>query len=162
MKKKSELAFDRYISSYDFSIDPIRYKYYHSYRVQELMGILSDRLNLSRKEKQIAMLIGLLHDIGRFEQVKLYGVCSDISTNVDHADQSVIYLFDEGHIRDFIRDKKYDSVIRDAIKNHNKYEIDKSICGKSLFFAQMKCVYFVLFLKNYCADRYFLCLILTV
>ena len=137
MKKKSELQFDLYISNYDFNIDPVRYKYYHSYKVQKLMGVLADRLNLSRKEKQIAKLIGLLHDIGRFEQAKLHNNCSDIISKFDHADQSVVYLFDEGHIRDFIRDKKYDSIIKDAIKYHNKYEIDESVKGKNLFFAKM-------------------------
>ena len=137
MRKKSELQFDLYVSSYDFGIDPVRYKHHHCFQVEKIMGILADRLKLSRKEKQIAMLIGLLHDIGRFEQAKLYNVCSDTIAKIDHADQSVVYLFDEGHIKDFIRDRKYDSIIRDAIKNHNKFEIDKSVKGKNLFFSKM-------------------------
>lgn len=137
MRKKSELQFELYASNYDFGINPVRYKYHHSFRVEKIMGILADKLKLSKKEKQIAMLIGLLHDIGRFEQARLYNVCSDKITKVDHADQSAIYLFDEGHIKDFIRDRKYDSIIKDAIKYHNKLEIDKSVTGNNLFFSKM-------------------------
>ena len=137
MKKKSELAFDNYISNYDKRIKPIRYKYYHSYQVEELMKKLALRLGLTKEEIKIAELIGLLHDIGRFEQIKKYGMVSDVKTGVDHADESCIYLFDKGHIRDFIETNKYDEIIKDAIRNHNKYEIDKKLTGKNLLFTKM-------------------------
>ena len=137
MKKKSELIFDKYISNYDKNEKQIRYKYHHSYRVEELMKELAIKLGLSKDEIKLAELIGLLHDIGRFEQIKKYGSCSDTLTGIDHADESCVYLFEEGHIRDFIEDSKYDDIIKDAIKNHNKFEIDKSIKGKNLLFTKM-------------------------
>ena len=137
MKKKSEIMFDKYTSNYDKSIIEIRLKYYHSYRVEKLMKELAIKLNLSKEEIRIAELIGLLHDIGRFEQVKKYGTCSDVKSGVDHGDQSCIYLFDEGHIRDYIDDDKYDSIIKDAIKYHNKLKIDDSVKDKNLLFAKM-------------------------
>lgn len=137
MKKKSEEMFDKYIENYDMNTKEIRYKYYHSYRVEKLMGTLSDSLNLNPKEKEIAELIGLLHDIGRFEQIKKYGRCSDVATKCDHADESCIYLFDENHIRDFIVENDYDEIIKDSVKNHNKFQIDKKVKGKNLFFAKM-------------------------
>ena len=137
MKKKSELAFDNYFSYYDKNEKQIRFKYYHSYRVEELMKELAIELKLSKEEIEIAQLIGLLHDIGRFEQIKKYGDCSDTLTGTDHADESCIYLFEEGHIRDFIEDNKYDEIIKDAIKNHNKLEIDKNLKGKNLLFTKM-------------------------
>ena len=137
MKKKSELAFDKYISNYDKSVKQIRFKYFHSYRVEKLMKKLAIALGLSKEEVKIAELIGLLHDIGRFEQIKKYGDCSDVKTGIDHADESCIYLFDNNHIRDFIEDDKYDSIIEDAIKYHNKIKIDDSIVGKNLLFSKM-------------------------
>ncbi len=137
MKKKSEIAFDKYVSSYDKEVAGIRYKYTHSYRVEKLMKELATRLNLSKEEIKIAELIGLLHDIGRFEQIRKHGVSSDSKTHVDHADESCIYLFESGHIRDYIDDNKYDDIIRDAIKNHNKYIIDNKLSGKSLLFTKM-------------------------
>ena len=137
MKTKLEKAFDDYVSNYDMNVKQIRFKYYHSYKVKELMKQLAEDLNLSKKEVEVAEVIGLLHDIGRFEQVRKYGECSDVKTGIDHADESCIYLFDEGHIKDFYDDKEYYDIIKNAIKNHNKYIIDKNLTGKSLFFTKM-------------------------
>lgn len=137
MKKKSEKMFDKYIENYDMNTKEIRFKYYHSYRVEKLMAVLADSLNLNSKEKKISELIGLLHDVGRFEQIKKYGKCSDVETNSDHADESVVYLFDKGHIRDFIEDNSYDNIIKVAIKNHNKYRVHELVKGKELNFANM-------------------------
>ncbi len=137
MKKKSELAFDKYVSDYDFNVPGIRYKYTHSYRVEKLMKRLATRLNLTEEEMKIAELIGLLHDIGRFEQIRKYGLSSDSKTHVDHADESCIYLFDSGHIRDYIDTNIYDEIIEDAIRNHNKYIIDANLKGDNLLFTKM-------------------------
>ncbi len=137
MKKKSELAFDRYLSNYDKRVKEIRFKYSHSYRVEKLMKKLAISLNLSKEEIKIAELIGLLHDIGRFEQIRKYGQSSDVKTGTDHADESCVFLFEEGHIRDFIDDNRYDKIIKDAIKNHNKIKIEENIKDKSLLFAKM-------------------------
>ncbi len=137
MKKKWEIAFDEYIKKYDMSINAIRLKYYHSIETEKLMETLARNLNLSDEEIEIAKFIGLLHDIGRFEQVKKYGKCSDVSTNTDHADESCIYLFEENHIRDFLDDSKYDNVIKNAIKWHNKLSIPDGLSDKELLFSKM-------------------------
>ena len=36
--------FDEYTSNYDMNDPEINYKYYHSYRVMDVMGILAKRL----------------------------------------------------------------------------------------------------------------------
>lgn len=129
--------FDEYVSNYDMSIKEIKLKYHHSYKVMELMKELSDKLNLSDEETRLAQVIGLLHDIGRFEQFREYNTFND-NKSEDHADESVIYLFDKGHIRDFIKEDKYDEIIKVAIKNHNKKYIDSDVKDeKQLFFAKM-------------------------
>ena len=137
MNKKWEKAFDEYTKKYDMSINTIRFKYKHSYEVEKLMRRLAQDLHLNDEEVQIAELIGLLHDIGRFEQIRKYGKCSDVKTNSDHADESCIYLFDEKHIRDFIDDDKYDSAIKNAIKWHNKLAIPNNLEENDLLFSKM-------------------------
>ncbi len=137
MQDKCEKMFDKYLESYDKSVKEIRFKYYHSYEVEKLMEKLANMLDLDSKEIEIAKVVGLLHDVGRFEQIRKYGKCSDVLTNTDHAHESVIYLFQSGHIRDFIDDSSYDKVIEDAIENHNKYAVDKKVKGKNLFFSKM-------------------------
>ena len=135
MLEKAIEKFKEYISNYDMSIMEISFKYHHSFAVMDLMGELAFRLDFDKEKLEIAKLIGLLHDIGRFEQFARYNTLSDSTT--DHADESVIYLFDEGHIRDFIEDDKYDEIIKTAIKYHNKLEIPNDLKGDNLLFTKM-------------------------
>ena len=137
MKTKYEKAFDDYVSNYDLNEKRIRYKYHHSYKVEELMEKLANSFNLTDEEIELAKVIGLLHDIGRFEQIRKYDSSSDIKSGIDHANESCVYLFDEGHIKDFYDKEENYKIIKDAIKNHNKYEIDENVTGKNLLFAKM-------------------------
>ncbi len=60
-------AFEKYVKNYDMKDPDILYKYKHSYRVMALSEYLADKLNLSQIDKDLAKIIGLYHDIGRFE-----------------------------------------------------------------------------------------------
>ena len=97
----------------------------HTYGVVELSEYIVKDLKLSDEDISLAMLIGLLHDIARFEQAKEYGDYRDYVT-LDHADLGVKILFEDGLIRKFVNDNKYDSIIMKAIKNHNKLCIDET------------------------------------
>lgn len=137
MYEYAKLAFERYMGNYDLTSDLINFKYKHTYKVVSLMAELAFRLNLNEQELELAQVIGLLHDIGRFEQIKIFNDLSDIKTNMDHADAACYYLFDEGHIRDFVVDDKYDNIIKKAIKNHNKYLIADDMTDEELLFLKM-------------------------
>lgn len=132
---KAIKSFNEYTDNYDKKVMQINMKYNHSFAVMRLMEELADRLDLDENDKIIAKLIGLLHDIGRFEQFKRYSSFSD--KNVDHADMSCIYLFDEGHIRDFIEEKDYDLIIESAIRYHNKMSIPDNLSDRELLFCKM-------------------------
>lgn len=133
--EKCRKAFDDYVSHFDKTEKGINLKYHHSYAVSELMAELAFRLELSDEDLILAKIIGLLHDIGRFEQLKKFHSFSD--SNVDHADESCNYLFKNHHIRDFVDDDKYDSVIEKAIRYHNKYALPKDLEEKELLFSKM-------------------------
>lgn len=135
MLEKAIEKFKEYTSNYDMSIMEISLKYQHSFTVSKLMGELAYRLELDKGKIEVARVIGLLHDIGRFEQFTKYKVLSDEFS--DHAEESIIYLFDEGHIRDFIDLDKYDNVIKTAIKYHNKFEIPNNLEDDCLLFTKM-------------------------
>lgn len=135
--EKVKVEFDNYVSNYDMKVKEYKIKYYHSYKVMELMKELALKLELSDEDILISQIIGLLHDIGRYEQFDKYHTFSDINS-IDHADKSVDYLFGKQHIRQFLTTDKYDKYIKSAIKNHNKKEIDKSITDeKELMFCKM-------------------------
>ena len=129
--------FNKYISNYDMKEKGIALKYNHSLAVMNLMGELAFRLNLSDEEIKLARVIGLLHDIGRFEQWHKYKSFSAIQTGFDHGEYGADYLFKDGHIRDFIDDSRYDSVIDKAIRYHNKLTIPNDLDEKELLFSKM-------------------------
>lgn len=115
-------AFDKYVSNYDMENENIKLKYNHSYRVMELSKKYAIKLGFSEHDIEVATLIGLLHDFGRFEQLRVYNSYNDLKT-VDHADYSVEQLFDKGEIKDYTLNEDDYEVIKFAIKYHNKHMV---------------------------------------
>lgn len=133
---KAKKAFEKYTSQYDNTIPSIRLKIIHTYEVMKCSDYLCDQLHLSKEDKNLASLIALLHDIGRFEQWKQYQSFADYKT-IDHALFSSQLLFKEGLIREFIDDDQYDDMIKDAIEQHNKYKIDQGFDERTLLFIHL-------------------------
>lgn len=134
---KAKQAFEKYIDNYNKKDKSINLKYIHTYKVAELMGELAYHLKLKKEEIELAKIIGLLHDIGRFEQIKQYKEMSD--NNMDHADFGCHYLFSDYHIRDFgiNEDSKEARIIEKAIRNHNKLKIEDGLDEEELLYAKM-------------------------
>ncbi len=114
-------AFERYLDGYDREDDRIRLKIVHTYCVVDCCKEIALRMGLSQEDTDLAMLIGLLHDIGRFEQVKRYQ--SFEPATMDHAAEGVRILFEEGMIRQFLETGQYDEIIRTAIAKHSDFEL---------------------------------------
>lgn len=115
-------AFEKYVNNYDMENRDIKLKYNHSYRVMELSRKYATKLGFSKHDVELATLIGLLHDFGRFEQLRVYNSYNDLKT-VDHADYSVEQLFDKGEIKDYTDNEEDYEIIKFAIKYHNKHSI---------------------------------------
>ena len=135
MIEKVKTAFEEYMKDFDKSDNNINFKYHHSYAVMDLMAELSFRLDLSKEDMELAKVIGLLHDIGRFYQLRESKSFDD--DNIDHGKAAIEYLFDKGHIRDFVEDSKYDEIIKKAIYNHNRHIIEDGLNDKELLFTKM-------------------------
>ena len=134
--KKAEKVFMNYISSYDMKNPKIHLKVCHTKRVEQAAINVAKSLNLSEEQIKLAALIGLLHDIGRFEQVKKYNTFND-SISVDHADFGIKVLFEDNLIRNFIKETTYDEIIRKAIHNHNKHQIEDGLSEQELLYAKI-------------------------
>lgn len=93
-------AFAEYVRNYDPSDEKIKLKIDHTYRVAGLCQRIAESLGLSEPDVDIAWLLGMLHDIGRFEQIRRFGTFSD-ADSVDHAEFGADLLFKEGLIRKF-------------------------------------------------------------
>lgn len=98
----------------------------HSLRVMKNCEKLAIYLGLNNEEIELAKLIGLLHDIGRFEQINKYNTFLD-RNSVNHAELGIQILFEDNKIRDFIQTNQYDNLIRTSILNHNYREISNDI-----------------------------------
>ena len=77
-------AFAEYTGHYDCSDGKIKLKIDHTYRVAGLCRRIASSLGLNDAEAGLAWVIGMLHDIGRFEQLRKYGTFSD-AESIDHA-----------------------------------------------------------------------------
>lgn len=103
---KAKEEFEKYVKPYGIENVKICRKIEHSYRVIEVAEEIAKSLNLEKEDLELAKLIGLLHDIGRFEQIRIYDTFSD-KDSIDHANLGVEILFKDGLIRKFIEDDKY-------------------------------------------------------
>lgn len=128
-------AFEAYVSQFDMSDSKIHLKWLHTYGVVDCAIRIAEAEKLSEEDKKLAKLIALLHDIGRFEQIKQFNSFSD--QNVSHASIAVEYLFKEGHIRNFIEDSQYDAIIEKAIKQHSQLKLDDNNNKRELLHAKL-------------------------
>lgn len=72
-------------TKYDTTNSNILRKIIHSYSVAENCFKIACKFKLDKKERELCYLMGLFHDIGRFEQWKLYQTYND-KLSVDHGD----------------------------------------------------------------------------
>ena len=131
-----EKEFDKYTSKYDLSDINVKSKYNHSYRVMNLMIKYAKELGWNEHDIELAKIIGLLHDYGRFEQYRIYKNFIDLKT-VDHADKSVEELFDKNEIVNYTDLSDDYDLIRFAIKNHNKLTIENTSDERYIRFAKL-------------------------
>ena len=127
--------FECYLNHYDGDDDKIRLKIVHTYGVVECSREITQRMGLPEEDRQLAQLIGLLHDIGRFEQLKRYN--SFEPNTMDHASFGVQILFEEGMIRQFVEENTWDSVIRTAIAKHSDYKLEGIEDSRELMHARI-------------------------
>lgn len=128
--------FDQYTASYDLSDTKIRLKAEHTYRVAELCARITGSLALPAEDVDLAWLLGMLHDIGRFEQVRRYGTFTD-AKSVDHAAFGADLLFREGLIRNFVSSEEEDGLIETAIRLHNAYLLPEDLPERERMFSQI-------------------------
>lgn len=154
-------AFAEYVRNYDPSDEKIKLKIEHTYRVAGLCQRIAESLGLSEPDVDIAWLLGMLHDIGRFEQIRRFGTFND-AQSVDHAEFGADLLFKEGLIRKFAEgyyeecelarsgDEEAEQIIKNnehhnkdtgllemAIRQHNKYRVKEDLTERQRMFCDI-------------------------
>ena len=128
-RKQAEAAFRAYVSRYDPDNPMIRHKVEHTFRVAGNCERIAVSLRLNDEDVTFAWFLGLLHDIGRFEQVRRYGTFVD-SVSVDHAEFGADLLFRDGLIHDYpVRGFAADRIclLETAIRLHNKLALPEDL-----------------------------------
>ena len=113
--EKAKDEFIRYTENNDLQNEHIKGKQEHSIRVMEISKQIAEGLHLSQEEIEIATLIGLLHDIARFEQYTKYNTFIDLKS-FDHGDYGAEIL--EKELKKYRKTNKYDDIIIKAVKNN--------------------------------------------
>ena len=134
---KAKNEFKKYVSNYNPTHPRIALKITHIERVAENCKKIATSLNLSDEEIKLAELIGIFHDLGRFEQVRIADTFSDNLSGINHAEHSLKVLFEDNLIRNFIEDTQYDQIIKVAVYNHNRAKIEDGLSEKELLFSKI-------------------------
>ncbi len=134
--QKAKIAFKDFLEQYeDKEHLSFKLKVVHTYHVSENARKIAEKLNLSKEDIKLAEVIGLLHDIGRFEELKITNELN--SVKFDHALHGSKMLFEQGMIRNFIEDSQYDEIIKKAIENHSRLEIEENLDERTLLHSKI-------------------------
>lgn len=134
--KKAKQAFNEYINLYENKNQAgYELKVNHTYFVAENSKQIAKSLNLSQEDIELAEVIGLLHDIGRFEELKITKEFNSVKFN--HALHGSKMLFERGMIRNFVQDNQYDNIIKKAIENHSKLNIEDGLDERILLHSKI-------------------------
>lgn len=147
-------VFKEYTSAYDVTDEKVKLKIGHTYRVAELCERIARAEGMPDADIELAWLLGMLHDVGRFEQLRRYHTFND-ADSVDHAALGAGILFgaDLGigvdrapgcgdiaknkndtdlcqtprRIRDYILQDDEDGLIETAIRVHSAYRVPEHL-----------------------------------
>ncbi len=134
--EKAKEVLNNYIKKYDDTNPKIKLKKDHIFRVAYNSKQIAEKLKLSEEDIKLAEIIGLLHDIGRFEQLRIYNTFND-KKSIDHGLKGIEVLFNDNLIREFLEEKKYDQIINIAIKNHNRPNIEEGLQERELLHSKI-------------------------
>ena len=129
-------AFNEYTANYDLDYPNIYLKYVHTGKVAENCECIAKSLNLSSADCDLAWEIGMLHDIGRFEQLRRFDTFLD-SISIDHAGFGADLLFKEGLMERFDEEGENDDLIEKAIRYHSLYRIPEELTEREKMLCQI-------------------------
>jgi len=136
--EKFRAWFDDYVSGFygddEYVNANLKMKEQHTHRTCSEMQYLSQEIGLSDNQKQIAEVIALFHDIGRFEQFTTYRTYND-ARSTNHCVLGVKVLREAKVL------EKLDSTehqwIATAVEYHGRKELPGDLNGQALLFSKL-------------------------
>lgn len=125
-----------YLEQFDGENEKIKLKVIHTDGVVRCAAEIAHRMELKEEDCLLAELIALLHDIGRFEQVKVFDSFEPAA--MDHAAYGADLLFGSRQmIRKFIKEDTWDNIIRESIARHSDFSVGTIEDEKTLLHAKL-------------------------
>ncbi len=143
-------TFYNYTEKYDSTNGKIKLKIEHTYRVADLCDEIARSIELSEADIDLAWLIGMLHDIARFEQIRIYNTFID-KDSINHAYFGADLLFGkagteqgdkayEGRLIDDyvceLSDEDMD-IVEKAVRYHSDYRIPNELSERESMFCNI-------------------------
>lgn len=146
-KEHVKQVFADYVAAYNPNDPKIRLKIEHTYRVADLCERIAVSEKMTEDEIMLSWLLGMFHDVGRFDQVKEYHTFQD-ALSVDHAGLSADILFGKGNythalVLDFLPRTDLDgqketfSIMENAIRAHSAFRIPFTYSEEEKRFADL-------------------------
>lgn len=143
-RDRARAAFKSYTDAYDATNPRIALKIEHTYHVAEACDTVAREQGWSTEDIDLAWLCGLLHDMGRFEQLRRWDTFKD-AESMSHAALGIEVLFGENpadapavtSIRDFIDDPAEDELIRASIAYHSDFRLPAQLDERTRSFCDI-------------------------
>ena len=156
-REKVKRVFQEYTNTYDSTDEKIKLKIGHTYRVAALCERIVAAEQMDAEDMDLAWLLGMLHDVGRFEQLRRYNTFSD-ADSIDHAKLGADILFgtdaagqkmeekdgygqdgsgERKRILDYIDCRKEDALIETAIRQHSAFRLTEGLDERTVKFCHI-------------------------
>lgn len=131
--------FADYTANYNAKDEKIKLKINHTYRVAGLCDRIADSIGLVGEDRDIAWLLGMLHDVGRFEQIRRYHTFND-ANSIDHAKLGADLLFNDGLMEEYVPgllEQPERDLVELAIRQHNTYRLPETLTEREATFCKL-------------------------
>jgi predicted hydrolase (HD superfamily) len=143
--KKNELEklqtwFPGYVAGFytggadDFLDKHVRLKEEHTARVCEEMRHITQGIGLSREDEHLAQATALLHDVGRFEQIRTYRTYVD-PKSVNHGLLGVEVLDKEGVLKDLSQEEQ--TILKTSVQWHGAKALPEGLDERTALFCKL-------------------------
>ncbi|MGQ8335263.1 HD domain-containing protein [Sunxiuqinia sp. A32] len=131
--------FEKYIASFlknkdQQIIESLILREKHSKHVAQISRFISEKILLDEEEQQLAELIGLWHDLGRFQQFEKYQTFNDAESE-NHAELGAVMIQDQEFYKNLSEFSQ--EVIVKAIRYHNLPALPVKEDKQVLLFSQI-------------------------
>lgn len=138
-RQKVRKTFADYTANYNAQDEKIKLKINHTYRVAGLCDRIADSIGLVGEDRDIAWLLGMLHDVGRFEQIRRYHTFND-ANSIDHAKLGADLLFNDGLMEEYVPgllEQPERDLVELAIRQHNTYRLPETLTEREATFCKL-------------------------